>query len=119
MWLPASASVRAVFPLCLSLSADELADADLADELDRKSFDPAALPDANFSGGVQLEPMGVVAAIIPWNYPLLMAAWKVAPALAAGCSVVLKVRVVPPSFSPAAFTSRSGAAVGSDAADCD
>ena len=36
------------------------------------------------------EPLGVVGAIVPWNYPLLMAAWKVAPALAAGNSVVLK-----------------------------
>src|SRR5258708_22982303 len=37
------------------------------------------------------EPVGVVAQIIPWNFPLLMAAWKVAPALATGCTVVLKV----------------------------
>jgi phenylacetaldehyde dehydrogenase len=37
------------------------------------------------------EPVGVVAQIIPWNFPLLMAAWKLAPALAAGCCVVLKV----------------------------
>jgi phenylacetaldehyde dehydrogenase len=37
------------------------------------------------------EPVGVVAQIIPWNFPLLMAAWKLAPALAAGCAVVLKV----------------------------
>lgn len=36
------------------------------------------------------EPVGVVAAITPWNYPMLMAAWKLAPALAAGNSVVLK-----------------------------
>ena len=36
------------------------------------------------------EPVGVVGAIIPWNYPLMMAAWKVAPALAAGCTLVLK-----------------------------
>jgi 4-guanidinobutyraldehyde dehydrogenase/NAD-dependent aldehyde dehydrogenase len=36
------------------------------------------------------EPVGVVAAIVPWNYPMLMAAWKIAPALAAGNSVVLK-----------------------------
>src|SRR6202789_211816 len=36
------------------------------------------------------EPLGVVGSIVPWNYPLLMAAWKVAPALAAGNSVVLK-----------------------------
>lgn len=36
------------------------------------------------------EPIGVVGQIIPWNFPLLMAAWKMAPALAAGCTVVLK-----------------------------
>ena len=36
------------------------------------------------------EPIGVVGQIIPWNFPLLMAAWKIAPALAAGCCVVLK-----------------------------
>jgi betaine-aldehyde dehydrogenase len=36
------------------------------------------------------EPVGVAAQIIPWNYPMLMAAWKLAPALCAGCSVVLK-----------------------------
>jgi aldehyde dehydrogenase (NAD+)/betaine-aldehyde dehydrogenase len=36
------------------------------------------------------EPVGVAAQIVPWNYPLLMATWKLAPALAAGCSVVLK-----------------------------
>src|SRR5438093_384969 len=36
------------------------------------------------------EPVGVAGQIIPWNYPLLMAAWKLAPALAAGCTAVLK-----------------------------
>jgi betaine-aldehyde dehydrogenase len=36
------------------------------------------------------EPVGVAGQIIPWNYPLLMAAWKIGPALAAGCTVVLK-----------------------------
>jgi betaine-aldehyde dehydrogenase len=36
------------------------------------------------------EPMGVAGQIIPWNYPLLMAAWKLAPAIAAGCTCVLK-----------------------------
>ncbi|MFF7261152.1 aldehyde dehydrogenase family protein [Streptomyces sp. NPDC008159] len=36
------------------------------------------------------EPIGVVGQIIPWNFPLMMAAWKLAPALAAGCTVVLK-----------------------------
>ncbi|MBL8386084.1 MAG: aldehyde dehydrogenase [Burkholderiales bacterium] len=42
------------------------------------------------------EPVGVVAAITPWNFPFLAAAWKVAPALAAGCTVVLK----PASHTP-------------------
>lgn len=36
------------------------------------------------------EPIGVVGQIIPWNFPLLMAAWKLAPALAAGCAIVMK-----------------------------
>lgn len=44
------------------------------------------------------EPLGVVAAITPWNSPLLLAAWKVAPALAAGCTIVIK---------PSEFTSAS------------
>jgi acyl-CoA reductase-like NAD-dependent aldehyde dehydrogenase len=39
---------------------------------------------------IRREPMGVVGAIVPWNYPLIMAAWKIGPALAAGNSVVLK-----------------------------
>jgi len=42
------------------------------------------------------EPLGVVAAITPWNFPFLAAAWKVAPALAAGCTVILK----PASYTP-------------------
>ena len=44
----------------------------------------------DFFGYTQREPVGVVGAIIPWNFPLLTAAWKVGPALAAGCTVVLK-----------------------------
>src|SRR5205814_7057638 len=40
--------------------------------------------------GRRVAPMGVVGAIIPWNFPLLMAAWKLAPALACGNTVVLK-----------------------------
>lgn len=39
---------------------------------------------------ISREPLGVVAAVVPWNFPMLMASWKVAPALAAGNSVVLK-----------------------------
>src|SRR5262245_4748804 len=43
-----------------------------------------------FFGYTRREPVGVVGAIIPWNFPLLMAVWKAGPALATGCSVVLK-----------------------------
>jgi acyl-CoA reductase-like NAD-dependent aldehyde dehydrogenase len=45
---------------------------------------------ANFFNYTLKEPVGVCAQIVPWNYPLLMAGWKVAPALAAGCTIVLK-----------------------------
>jgi 4-(gamma-glutamylamino)butanal dehydrogenase len=45
---------------------------------------------ANVLGLVHREPVGVVAAIVPWNFPLMIGAWKIAPALAAGNSVVLK-----------------------------
>ncbi|MCH7724069.1 MAG: aldehyde dehydrogenase family protein, partial [Bacteroidetes bacterium] len=44
----------------------------------------------NFLNYVTREPVGVVAQIIPWNFPLLMLSWKIAPALASGCTVVLK-----------------------------
>jgi phenylacetaldehyde dehydrogenase len=50
---------------------------------------PLSLPGEYLSYTVR-EPVGVVGQIIPWNFPLLMAAWKLAPALAAGCTVVLK-----------------------------
>ncbi|MEM8872888.1 MAG: aldehyde dehydrogenase family protein [Planctomycetota bacterium] len=47
-------------------------------------------PDAQFHAYTLREPVGVVGQITPWNFPLLMVAWKLAPALAAGCCVVLK-----------------------------
>ena len=47
-------------------------------------------PGARYLAYTLREPVGVVAQIIPWNFPLLMAAWKLGPALAAGCTVVLK-----------------------------
>jgi len=47
-------------------------------------------PGAKYLGYTLREPVGVVGQIIPWNFPLLMAAWKLGPALAAGCTVVLK-----------------------------
>ncbi|KWV41917.1 aldehyde dehydrogenase [Rhizobium altiplani] len=64
--------------------------AGLAEQLDNNPEELIALPDERFTSKAVKEPIGVAGAIIPWNYPLLMAAWKVAPALAAGCTVVLK-----------------------------
>ncbi len=46
--------------------------------------------DRDFFGFTRREPVGVVGAIIPWNFPLLMAAWKLGPALASGCTMILK-----------------------------
>ena len=48
------------------------------------------MPGAEFHAYTVKEPVGVVGQIIPWNFPLLMAAWKVGPALATGCTIVLK-----------------------------
>ncbi|QVQ29230.1 phenylacetaldehyde dehydrogenase StyD [Achromobacter deleyi] len=47
-------------------------------------------PGVRYSAQTLPQAVGVVGAIIPWNFPLLMAIWKIAPALAAGCTVVLK-----------------------------
>lgn len=63
--------------------------ADMAEGLDGEVED-IALADARFTSKAVREPLGVAVGIVPWNYPLLMAAWKVAPALAAGCTMVLK-----------------------------
>ena len=46
--------------------------------------------EGNFNLYTRREPVGVVGQIIPWNFPLLMQAWKLGPALAAGCTVVMK-----------------------------
>ena len=48
------------------------------------------VPGAKFHTYVAREPVGVVAQIVPWNFPLAMAAWKLGPALAAGCTCILK-----------------------------
>lgn len=64
--------------------------AGLAKGADQQSEQSISVPDERFHSSVIKEPVGVVAAIIPWNFPMLMASWKVAPALAAGCTVVLK-----------------------------
>ncbi|MFN2448786.1 MAG: aldehyde dehydrogenase [Candidatus Baltobacteraceae bacterium] len=49
-----------------------------------------AAPLPNYLAYTLQEPAGVVGAIVPWNFPLLLASWKVAPALAAGCTIILK-----------------------------
>ncbi|MEW2354478.1 aldehyde dehydrogenase [Spirillospora sp. NPDC029432] len=55
-----------------------------------KQLDESPRTDAGSLALVTREPAGVVAAVVPWNFPLTMAAWKFAPALATGCTVVLK-----------------------------
>ena len=55
-----------------------------------KLYDQVAPTAANTLATITREPLGVIAAVVPWNFPLDMAAWKLAPALAAGNSVVLK-----------------------------
>ncbi|MGN8275702.1 aldehyde dehydrogenase family protein [Pseudomonas sp. SMN5] len=64
--------------------------ANLAEELDGLRDKPVALSDERFSCIARKEPIGVAGAIVPWNFPMLMASWKVAPALAAGCTIILK-----------------------------
>ena len=56
----------------------------------RKQYGETIPVDGPFLNYTLREPVGVVGAIVPWNFPLQTAAWKVAPALACGCSVVLK-----------------------------
>ncbi|CAI5739260.1 unnamed protein product [Hyaloperonospora brassicae] len=70
--------------------------ANAAEALDARQNEKVDLPLEDFHGALRYEPVGVVAAIIPWNYPALMALWKLAPALAAGCTVVLKPSEVTP-----------------------
>lgn len=48
------------------------------------------MPDGEFFAYTSREPVGVVVGITPWNFPISMASWKIAPALAAGCTVILK-----------------------------
>jgi gamma-glutamyl-gamma-aminobutyraldehyde dehydrogenase len=55
-----------------------------------KVFDAVAPTGPDALGLIVREPVGVVGAVVPWNFPLLMATWKVAPALAAGNSVIVK-----------------------------
>ena len=59
-------------------------------EIIDKIYDDIAPTPQNFIGMITKEPIGVVGAIVPWNYPLWMAVWKLAPALITGNSVILK-----------------------------
>ncbi|MCB6185121.1 aldehyde dehydrogenase family protein [Leeia sp. TBRC 13508] len=88
--------------------------AKLAEELDTNNKSDIQLSDDRFTSKVVREPLGVVGAIVPWNYPLLMASWKVAPALAAGCTVVLKPAEVTPltSLELAAVAEEAGLPAG-------
>ncbi|KJZ51609.1 aldehyde dehydrogenase family protein [Pseudomonas marginalis] len=70
--------------------------ATVADDLDAGQDRPVALPSADFSARLRREPCGVVGLIMPWNFPMVTTAWKLAPALAAGCCVVLKPSEVTP-----------------------
>lgn len=56
----------------------------------RKIYGETIPVDGNYLNYTLREPVGVVGMITPWNYPMLLAAWKVAPALATGCSMVVK-----------------------------
>lgn len=60
-----------------------------ADAID-KVYDEVAPTPRSAIATITREPLGVIGAVVPWNYPLIISAWKVAPALAAGNSVVLK-----------------------------
>ena len=61
-----------------------------ATKIEGRAFSLAMQPSSRFHTYTMREPVGVVGQIIPWNFPLLMAAWKLGPALATGCCVVLK-----------------------------
>jgi succinate-semialdehyde dehydrogenase / glutarate-semialdehyde dehydrogenase len=69
-----------------------------AEEARRISGEVAPSKSATSRSLVIRQPIGVVAAIAPWNYPVSLMAWKLAPALAAGCTVVVK----PPALAPLA-----------------
>ncbi|WP_333683373.1 aldehyde dehydrogenase [Pontibaca methylaminivorans] len=59
-------------------------------ELIDKIYDQVSPPSDDHLALILREPVGVVGLVLPWNFPLLMLAWKIGPALAAGCSVIMK-----------------------------
>lgn len=68
----------------------------LAADLDREQDSPVSVPAGAFRASLRREPIGVAGLIVPWNFPMVTTSWKVAPALAAGCTVVLKPSEVTP-----------------------
>lgn len=80
-------------PISYSLNEDTKSGIDhfqwMAESID-KIYDEITPSNHDFIGLLRRQPVGVVAAIIPWNYPFMMMSWKIAPALAAGNSVILK-----------------------------
>jgi phenylacetaldehyde dehydrogenase len=86
-------------PKAVALAADTQNSADIfwymagwCTKLNGATMEPTVpyMPGQEFHAYTRREPVGVVAQIIPWNFPLLMAAWKVAPALACGNTIILK-----------------------------
>lgn len=84
--------------------------AELAEGLDARQDSNVPLPIDDFSARLRREPCGVVGLIVPWNFPMVTTAWKLAPALAAGCCVVLKPSEVTPlpELELAAIIAQSG-----------
>jgi phenylacetaldehyde dehydrogenase len=72
--------------------------AGLATKITGETFDVSigAIPGAHYTACTRREPLGVVGAIAPWNFPLMIGLWKVVPALAAGCCVVFKPSEITP-----------------------
>ncbi|MFJ6325252.1 MULTISPECIES: aldehyde dehydrogenase family protein [unclassified Rhizobium] len=64
--------------------------ADLLEQLQQSPNSETSLGEGSHKGRVRQEPIGPAGLIVPWNFPLVTSAWKIAPALAAGCTVVLK-----------------------------
>lgn len=70
--------------------------AELAEQLDETGETEVEIPSTAHRAVIRREPAGVAALIVPWNFPMVTTAWKLAPALAAGCTVVLKPSEVTP-----------------------
>ena len=70
--------------------------AGLAEQLDTTGETEVELSGTDFRAWIRREPAGVAALIVPWNFPMVTTAWKLAPALAAGCTVVLKPSEITP-----------------------